>query len=43
MGTMDVEANPEEKGAVAENKEVPNEEVALEIIGALKDRYGTGI
>jgi hypothetical protein len=32
------EANPEEKEAIAEQQEVPNEEAAVEIIGALEDR-----
>jgi hypothetical protein len=34
-----LEANPKEKEAVAEHPEVPNEQAALETIGAL----GTGI
>jgi hypothetical protein len=32
---MDLEANPEEVEAVAEHQEVPNEEPAVEKIGAL--------
>jgi hypothetical protein len=35
-----VEANPEEKETVAEQREVPKEEAAVETIGALKKRYG---
>jgi hypothetical protein len=35
-----VEANPEEMESVAEYQEVPKEEVALETIEALEDRYG---
>jgi hypothetical protein len=40
MDTTYFEANPEENEAMAKHKEVPKEEAALEIIGALKDRYG---
>jgi hypothetical protein len=36
----DLEANPEEKEAVAKQQEVSNEEAAVETIGALKDRSG---
>jgi hypothetical protein len=35
-----MEANPEEIKSVAEHQEVPNEEVAVEMIGALKNRSG---
>jgi hypothetical protein len=37
---MDLEANPEEIGALAEHQKAPNEEAAVEAIGALEDRYG---
>jgi hypothetical protein len=36
----DVEANPEDIEAIAERQKVPNEEAAVEAIGALEDRYG---
>jgi hypothetical protein len=34
MDTTDLEANPEEKETIAEQQEVPNEEAAVEMIGA---------
>jgi hypothetical protein len=40
MAATDFDANPEEKEAMAEHKEVPNEGAALGIIGGLKDRCG---
>jgi hypothetical protein len=33
-----MEENPEEMKSVAEHQEVPKEEAAIEMIGALKDR-----
>jgi hypothetical protein len=35
-----MEANREKPDAVPEHQEVPNEEAAVETIGALQDRYG---
>jgi hypothetical protein len=35
-----VEANPEEKEAIAKQKEGPNKEATVEIIEALEDQYG---
>jgi hypothetical protein len=40
LEAMDLEANPEWIQSVEEHKEVPNEEVAVEIIGALEDWHG---
>jgi hypothetical protein len=40
LGIMDLEVNPEEVEVIAENQEVPNEEVAVETIRALEDQYG---
>jgi hypothetical protein len=40
MDTTDLEANPEEKETVAEQQEVPNEEAAVEMIGAVKVQSG---
>jgi hypothetical protein len=37
--TMNVETNSKEKDAAGKWQEVPNEEAAVEAIGALKDRY----
>jgi hypothetical protein len=36
---MDLESNSEEKEAVADNQEVPNEEATVETIGTLEERY----
>jgi hypothetical protein len=40
IDTMDLEANSEEKEVIAEQQDIPTEEAALDVIGALKDRYG---
>jgi hypothetical protein len=40
IGTTDLEANPEEKETIAEQREVHNEEAAVEMIRALMDQSG---
>jgi hypothetical protein len=40
MDTMDFEPSQEKPDTVAEHQEVSKDEVAVEIIGALEDRYG---
>jgi hypothetical protein len=39
VNATDLESNAEEKEAVAKYHEIPNKEVAVEIIAALEDRY----
>jgi hypothetical protein len=40
MNVAESEANQEKMEAVAERRQVPNEQAAVEIIGALEDRCG---
>jgi hypothetical protein len=37
---LDLEASPEEVEVVVEHQKAPDEEAAMETIGALEDRYG---
>jgi hypothetical protein len=41
--STDLEETPEETEAVVERQKGPKEESAMDAIGALEDRYGTGI